>query len=646
MAPGLSAGKTLVMPTPSRPIRPRDLLLLGGWLGLAAGLLEVFAKVVCAAVGWHGRFYKMSRHFVWIVPLSNLAIFVAFGLLLALLTLVWPRFGRWLGVRWLMALALVPALVVAFPEIYTLAWLALAWGVAVRLAPLVERRSAGALRSAAYSLPVLGLIVAGLAASVFGADWLKASREAARPLPSAGSPNVLLVVLDTVRADHLSVYGYERPTTPTLELLASNGVRFDSARSTAPWTLASHASLFTGKLPRELRVRYLSPIAKGSPTIAGHLSSKGYATAGFVANVLYCGRETGLAEGFTHYEDYRLQGVMDGFFLGRLADRGLMGLFAVLDGVRSSLHSDALAPLERLVGEYLVQGEGFSPLRRKSASEIDRDFLAWLARRSDTKRPFFAFLNFYDAHTPYFPPHTSNIRFGLTPASVADEAALLDWEILDKAKLSGRLKTLGRDAYDDCIRSLDDQLRGLFSSLSDRGLLDNTVVILTADHGEGMGEHDLWVHAESLYLPEIHVPLIVMTPRTRPARGVVREVVSLADIPSTIADMAGQGADSPFPGRSLARTWKGEARNASAVSELDAPDPTDPNQGRSPARSGPLTAIEAGSYRYIHRSIREKEELYDLSDDPEETHDRAGEASMGPVLQRFRAELRRIEGSK
>ena len=125
-------------------------------------------------------------------------------------------------------------------------------------------------------------------------------------MPPAGSPNVLLIVLDTVRADHLSLYGYERPTTPFLERLARRGIRFDQARAAAPWTLASHATMFTGRWPHELDVEWPCPLREDVPTLAEHLGSLGYATAGFVGNTLYCSYDGGLDRGFTHYEDYVL----------------------------------------------------------------------------------------------------------------------------------------------------------------------------------------------------------------------------------------------------------------------------------------------------------------------------------------------------
>src|SRR5262249_33619019 len=125
--------------------------------------------------------------------------------------------------------------------------------------------------------------------------------------PSGDPPNVLLIVLDTVRADRLSLYGCRRPTSPTLERLARQGIRFDEARATAPWTLPSHASVFTGRWPHELDVNWRTRLGPQSPRLAEYLGSRGYATAGFVANVEYCSYEFGLDRGFTHYEDYVLE---------------------------------------------------------------------------------------------------------------------------------------------------------------------------------------------------------------------------------------------------------------------------------------------------------------------------------------------------
>ena len=153
---------------------------------------------------------------------------------------------------------------------------------------------------------MLGLVLI-LAGWVVGGEWLAERREASRPLPPGDPPNVLLITLDTVRADHLSLYGYGRPTSPVLERLARLGIRFDEARAPAPWTLPSHASMFTGRWHHELSVDWMTPLDKKYPTLAEYLGSRGYATAGFVANLFACSYDSGLSRGFTHYEDYILE---------------------------------------------------------------------------------------------------------------------------------------------------------------------------------------------------------------------------------------------------------------------------------------------------------------------------------------------------
>ena len=143
---------------------------------------------------------------------------------------------------------------------------------------------------------------------IYGTDWLERHREHARPMP-ADRPNVLLIVLDTVRVDHLGLYGYERPTSPHLEDLAGRSVRFNQARATAPWTLASHASMFTGRWPHELDAKWMRPMRGDFRTLAEYLGSLGYATFGFVGNTFYCAYDSGLDRGFTEYRDYVLNAI-------------------------------------------------------------------------------------------------------------------------------------------------------------------------------------------------------------------------------------------------------------------------------------------------------------------------------------------------
>ena len=180
----------------------------------------------------------------------------------------------------------------------------MALGLAARVVPLIERNSHIFRRFVLVSFPAAVAVVAILGASLWVGDRIKQSRENARPLPPPGSPNVLLIVMDTVAAGHLSLHGYDRATSTTLVELAERGIRFDSARAASSWTLPSHATMFTGRWMHELSVGWLTPLDRTHPTLAEFLGDRGYATAGFVANTPYCAADSGLARGFTHYQDF------------------------------------------------------------------------------------------------------------------------------------------------------------------------------------------------------------------------------------------------------------------------------------------------------------------------------------------------------
>ena len=194
-------------------------------------------------------------------------------------------------------------------------------------------------------------------------------------------------MLDTVRFDHLSLYGYGRDTTPNLVRWAKQGVRFEQARAAAPWTLPSHASMFTGWWPHELDVERLDRLDPTCTTLAEFLH-RGYATAGFVANPLLCGSKSGLARGFDSYWDYPVDVVEVlrtsslGWLLGGLPGRGGGEL-------RWCFTSD-------------VAGTVTLDFSASALKRLNREFLDWLS--SHGEGPFFAFLNYFDAHDPYLTP--------------------------------------------------------------------------------------------------------------------------------------------------------------------------------------------------------------------------------------------------
>jgi arylsulfatase A-like enzyme len=631
-------------PTPTRVVRQllraRDLLFLSAWCGLAAGLLEVGTKVLCRAIDPSQRLYLMSHHFIWLGPLSNLAFFLGIGLILAASIKLAPRATDWFGPRLICACTILPVLIAAEPRIYTSAWLVVSLGVAVCLVPIFGRHRSALQSWLPRSFPLMMGLVLVLAGFVIVGDRLKLARESGRPLPPRNSPNVLVIVLDTVRADRLSVYGYERPTTPNLERLSKRAIRFDNARATAPWTLASHASMFTGQWPHELVDEWMTPLRGNLPMLAEYVGAHGYATAGFVANLVYCSQESGLARGFTHYEDYILE---------KLAPLRTSGLVerttTMISEVIDVFDIVPLRPLRNLVIRWFVINQ------RKNAESINRALLDWLGNRREPHRPFFAFLNFLDAHQPYVLPEGALHRFQTYSATSDEYRAVYEvWEVLDKTKLPRACITLARDSYDDCLSYIDEQLGNLFDELQRRGVLDQTLIVVTSDHGEGLGEHNLFDHGESLYRFEIRVPLLFVPPSGLRSSAVVDETVSLRDLPATIVNLVGQDNGSPFPGESLARFWR-DSRSDGAlspqdhdpvISELMAPNPARPNQGRSPAARGPLVSLAEGNFVYIRNEGDGSEQLFNERDDPQEFDDRARLESMRPVLEKFRSHLDRI----
>ena len=453
----------------------------------------------------------------------------------------------------------------------------------------------------------------------------------ALPPPPPAVPNVLLIVWDTVRARNLSLHGYDRPTTPNLERLAARGVRYEHAFSTSPWTLPSHASFFTGRWPHELSAGWRKPLDDTHATLAGRLSSLGYDTAGFVANLDYCSLETGLGRGFAHYEDYPI-GVWEVF-------TRYVGL-----GRRGDLFSFALV-LDKLTGGRRVGARPLFPLSKehaKGAADIDRSFLQWLTWQRPRGRPFFAFLNYNDAHTPYEVPDDSPRGFGSRPASWHERLALQQWSMLDKTKLPYRDVVLANDLYDDSIAYLDRRLGALMDELARRGVIDDTLVIVTSDHGEHLGDHLLFFHGCSLYRQLVQVPLVVAGPKGVPAGQSFAEPVSLRDLPATVLDLLGLARGAEFPGRSLARFWRGADGEAPPAFEpllMETDRPTLlTNQGREPAAKGPMRSMIAGGMHYI-RSGDGSEELYALASDPEELMNAAGLVGAQDALQGFRAAL-------
>jgi arylsulfatase A-like enzyme len=620
-----------------------SLLLLSAWCGLVAGLLEVGAIVIRKELFDANHLYGMSRHFAWLIPVTYLGAFLVLGFIGWCAGLAWPRGARWLLTRTLCTLVILPIVLIAFPRIYTIAWLALALGLATQLVPRLESHARRLRRVVQLSFPLAFATLLVLGALPWIEDRIKQSRAGARPLPPPGSPNLLLVVLDTVAAGHLDLYGYPRATSTTLVELAERGIRFDSAQATSSWTLPSHATIFTGRWMHELSVGWLNPLDEEYPTLAEFLAGRGYATAGFIANSMYCASDSGLSRGFTHYEDFIFP-KFTALKTAVLMNRVLAAFGKILPFVEARPTLAGLRPHVQQIWRSFVYD-------RKGAATVNREFLGWLSRRPEPSRPFFAFLNYSDAHTPYELEAGRIHRFGVSQPDERQREVITLWGDLDKNRLVPKDMALVVDAYDDCIADLDEQVGKLLDRLQRQGVLDRTWLIIAADHGESFGEHrGVFCHGTSLYQTELHVPLLVVPPGGVTGH-VVKETVTLRDLAATIVDVLDLEAGSPFPGSSLARCWERPTRppptHASSnpvLSEVVPGFATNVDDDGLFRKTWPLGALNDGEWSYIRGEGNVREELFRVGQDAGEQHNLARDPAARPALERMRQALSRLTG--
>jgi arylsulfatase A-like enzyme len=629
----------------NRPLGIFSILVLSAWCGLIAGLLEVGTIVLRKHLFDANSLYKLSRHFVWLIPVSYVGVFMTLGVFGCAIVLLWPRRGRWLLKRGLCALLLLPSFLVAFPRIYGLAWFVVTLGVAAWFVPFIERYGRGFRRFVLNSFAAAMAVVVILGGSLWLGDRSRQARESARPLPPPGSPSVLLIVLDTVAAGHLGTYGYNRPTSTTLTGLAERGIRFDSARAASSWTLPSHATMFTGRWLHELSVGWLTPLDEKYPTLAEYLGERGYATAGFVANTFYCGSSSGLARGFTNYQDFIFP-ELTALKSAVLVSRALEGFQVIVYFAEDALEYTGVLPYVQRLWQALDTD-------RKGAEDVNSELFDWLSARTPSDRPFFAFLNYFDAHYPYQLQSGRLHRFGTEPDDDYHRILIQHWLEFDKTTLSPDGIAFARDAYDDCIADLDEQLGMLVDELDRCGILEKTWLIITADHGESFGEHPgVFVHGGSLYDTEVHVPLVIIPPGSGAPGKTVSEPVSLRDLAATIVEAAGSASSSPFPGNSLSRFWNDsspslspkESSTATVLAEVVPNNPGKLDYWGLPEERPPLAALKDGEWSYIRREEDAHEELFHLREDAREMRDRAGDRAAQTILQHMRAKLDRLTG--
>jgi arylsulfatase A-like enzyme len=503
----------------------QSLLLVGVWFGVGTGLLEGAGLLLFQRINWErwGPTIHVSKDILWISPAVDLLFFLSLALFLGLIAQFQPRLPAMRIAIFLFTFLAAYDWLTLTERLHHRACQLLALGVAVALDRWLRKHGARAThfwrRTTPWLIAAMVLVFAGIQTG----RWLRERNSVANlPPAAADAPNILVIVVDTLRADHLSSYGYGRPTTPAIDRLAKEGVVLWNAISTCSWTLPSHASLLTGRSPFEHGMQAVQPMPwlgwgrtglRGHPTLGEALQQMGYRTGAFSANLTYFTENVGLGRGFLHFEDY-FHSPTD----------GLMRTLYAREFANAYLHRTEKSWVTRVfrsLGVFNLLGH------LKRADAVDRQVTQWMGR--DQQHPFLAFLNYIDVHEAY----------GL-PASDPRPA----WNN------HGRI-----DEYDTALYYVDDQIGRLMQELERRGLAKNTLVIFTSDHGEGLGQHHLQTHGRTLYWEQIHVPLVIWYPGRVPAGVRVDRPVSNAAIPATIMALLGARERNVFPGPDLSQLW-------------------------------------------------------------------------------------------
>ena len=435
-------------------------------------------------------------------------------------------------------------------------------------------------------------------------------------------PNVLILLMDTARAQSFSCYGYERATSPHIDALAEESVLYEQAIATGCWSLPSQLSLLTGLFPskhgaHELHLSY----PHRYPTLPEILRQDGYTTLGISPNS-WMSDEFGTTYGFDRY--LKLW-------------QYLPNLPATAEARSKPLVSLAHR-LNRLYSRYLFP-------RRNRARHVNQHILNLLAQAPE---PFFLYAIYWDMHLPFYPEGTHATRW-LPPGVDAAQAQRVNRNALTfhtgQVKMSEADFEVLRACYDGALATIDEKIGTLVEMLRQRGLLENTILIITSDHGENIGDHGLMSHAYSLHDTLIRVPLMIRYPDCFPQGGRVQHQVQLTDVLPTLLDIL--QLDRPdvrdaLQGISLLDTPPA-AEERLAYAEMVAPHPSIPALNRraglpedtpQPELDRALRCLRTPGHKFIWASDGQHA-LYDLRRDPQERTNRyREEAELAATLEK------------
>jgi arylsulfatase A-like enzyme len=482
-----------------------------------------------------------------------------------------------------------------------------AW-MTTRIAVLAGNRYRGAPRRL--------VVPAAITALLLGAAALLSSARSLDPVKAAtllsgtaqGRPNIVFLTLDTVRADHTSFGGYARDTTPVLNQLSKEWTVYNHLFGASDMTLTTHATMFTGLYPRQHGAWHVPipgspagrPLESSFNTLAEVLAANGYSTASIAANAGWFTPFFGLTQGF------------------QVSD-----VHSVMPLERSG--TGYVRVLARTLLTPFTGTQDFDLGIRRSA-EINSSVFPFLDELKRRGTSFFLFLNYMDAHTPYLPPAPFDRQYpGKDPSLRASHFAAMEPDGTGKVyNLTPRERDMLVSQYDGGIAYEDQQVGKLVDKLKSLGLYDNTLILITADHGEHLGDHQLFTHGISVYQSLIHVPLLIKYPHQSGGASVDAPVSQIDFMPTLLAT-AGIRAPAGLTGLDLRSVSSAPPRILFSASYQD-----------HGFNNQTATAVISNGFKLID-STRGTRELFDLARDPEEQHDLY--KVTDPLSRQMRADL-------
>lgn len=556
--------------------------------GILTGLIEGCGLLVFQNLNGETWALRISPPIIWISPVVDVLFFCMLGLLACSSASLFRKTDAVRVTAVLLSSLVVYDFLTLTARFSSRSRVLLAIGVGVAVSRWFPKHQEAVERICKRFLPWVIAVGVLVFVGIQGGRWFVEHRTIAN-LPAAvpDAPNVLVIVVDTLRADHLSSYGYSHLTSPNIDALAAQGTLFENAVSACSWTYPSHVSLVTGRAQFEhgrdtLPVPPLfhpgKNIFNGYPTIGNVLQKHGYRTGAFSANRSFFVGDLGFNRGFIHFDDY-FNSIPD-MFARTLVGKEFLRLYGKI----------AKGELSNRIAIYGVHA-GF----RKQPDDVNREVLSWIDKTGP--RPFFAFLNYYSVHEPYGLPDSPQTEPKGTPGDT--------------------------ERYDQGVEYTDQYIGLLMQALKQRQLDKNTLVIITGDHGESLTEHDFQGHGRVLYWEQIHVPLIFWYPGHLPAGKRIDQPVSNVSIAASIMDLIGKNGGE-FPGPALDLAWQGhEVEWPDPISEL-AEDTRifkdDPvlDKRLATAQTGSMKSLVTPQWHLIVHNML-GEQLFDWRHDPAET---------------------------